>query len=183
MRTLALILLLLPVTLCAQSRGWFLCPLVNANVQLDSLAFQTGDSVVVSATKTDTVKAPVFAGGYSIATLNWKDSMALVLVHTSPQRITQLSARFAYLGADTVAVKDSLVVKDGKATPLIDSKEEIALPVTKGKVTATSLQQVVNAYKIPTATIGKVSIGVKTVAVDTKPIVDPKAEPTEEVKP
>jgi hypothetical protein len=170
MRTLALILLLMPVTLCAQSRGWFLMPLVNGNIQADSLAFLTGDSVVVSVGKDkDTVKAPVYAGGFSIATLNWNDSMALVLVHTSPARITALGKRFSYLGTDEVAVKDSVVVKDGKATPLIDSKEVISLPTDKGKVTATSLQQVMNAYKIPVATIGKVSIGVKP-KVEAKPI-------------
>jgi hypothetical protein len=167
MRTLALILLLLPVTLCAQSRGWFLCPLVNGNVQLDSLVYATGDTL-----------NPV-AGGFSIATLNWKDSMALVLVHTSPARITALGKRFSYLGTgDTLTVKDSVVVdKDGKATPLISSGAVIALPKDKGKVTATSLQQVMNAYKIPVATIGKVSIGVKP--VDVKPAVEPKEEPIE----
>ena len=160
MRTLILFLLLLPVSLSAQSRGWFLMPLVNGNIQADSLSFATGDTL-----------NPV-AGGFSIATLNWKDSMALVLVHTSPARITALAKKFAYLGGDSVAVKDSVITKDGKETKLIDEKTEILLPKDKGKITATSLQQVLNAYKIPVSEVSKVSIGVKVEAkpVEVKPI-------------
>ncbi len=169
MRTLAL-LMLVPALAFGQVRGWFLCPLVNANVQLDSLAYQTGDTL-----------NPV-AGGFSIATLNWKDSMALVLVQTSSTRIAQLASRFSYLGADTVAVKDSIVVKDGKTTPLIDDKAEIALPKNKGKVTATSLQQVMNAYKIPAVDIAKVSVGVKVKLVESKPIEEPIDEKPAEVR-
>ena len=135
-------------------------PLVNGNIQADSLSFATGDTL-----------NPV-AGGFSIATLNWKDSMALVLVHTSPARITALAKKFAYLGGDSVAVKDSVITKDGKETKLIDEKTEIKLPKDKGKITATSLQQVLNAYKIPVSEVSKVRIGAKVEAkpVEVKPI-------------
>jgi hypothetical protein len=149
MRMLVLLLLLAPAAF-GQSRAWFLVPLVNGDVRLDSLAYETGDP-----------KNPL-AGGVSVAHLNWKDSTALVLVHSSDARITALKKSLPCVGSDTVAVKDSTVIQDGKAVLLIDSKTATALPKDLSKVT---LQQVANCYKLSAVTIGKVSVGVKATAV------------------